>query len=166
MVNYSSTAALDATFQALADPTRRAILAKLASSPDSSVTELALPFRMSLPAVSKHLRVLESAGLLARRRAGRVHHCRFVPGPMRTAGDWIAHYRTFWEERLDALQRYLEQSVEEYKGETNQEEKPWLNLEKTPPPPRRRRPRKPSASRARSRPRATGSSGRGRTRSS
>src|SRR5262245_32629084 len=110
MVNYSSAAALDATFQALADPTRRAILAKLASSPDTSVSELASPFRMSLPAVSKHLRVLESAGLLERRRAGRVHHCRFVPAPMRTASDWIAHYERFWAERLDDLKRYLVQS--------------------------------------------------------
>ncbi len=160
MVNYS-VAALDAPFQALADPTRRAILAKLASAPDASVTELAGPFRMSLPAVSKHLRVLESAGLLARRRAGRVHHCRFVPGPMRTAADWIAHYEKFWEERLDALKRYLEQPAE---GEEEEEEKPWSNLEMEPP--RRRRPGKPSASRARSGPRATGSSGRGRTRSS
>jgi DNA-binding transcriptional ArsR family regulator len=151
MVNYSAApSALDATFQALADPTRRAILAKLASSPDASVSELASPFRMSLPAVSKHLRVLEDAGLLARRREGRVHHCRFVPGPMRTASDWIAHYEKFWQERLDALKRYLEQSLEE--------EAPWPN--------RDRKPRKPSASRARSRRRGTGSSGRGRTRSS
>ena len=157
MVNYSG-AALDATFGALADPTRRAILAKLASAPDSSVTELALPFRMSLPAVSKHLRVLENAGLLARRREGRVHHCRFVPAPMRTAADWIAHYREFWEGRLDALQRYLEESDEEV--EVEEEEQSWSSLNRKPA--RRRR----SASRVRSRPRATGSSGRGRTRSS
>jgi len=160
MVNYLGGAALDATFQALADPTRRAILAKLASAPDTPVGELAQPFRMSLPAVSKHLRVLESAGLLARRREGRVHHCRFIPGPMRTAADWIAHYQAFWEDRLDSLKRFLEQP--------QKEEKSWLNLETKPP--RRRRPRhapsKPSASRARSGPRATGSTGRGRTRSS
>jgi DNA-binding transcriptional ArsR family regulator len=149
-------AALDATFAALADPTRRAILAKLALAPDSSVTELATPFRMSLPAVSKHLRVLEDAGLLARRRAGRVHHCRLVPGPMRSAGDWIAHYREFWEGRLDALQRYLEGSEE---SRPIREEKPWQNDK-----PRRRR--RSSASRARSARRVTGSSGRGRTPSS
>jgi DNA-binding transcriptional ArsR family regulator len=154
MVNYPG-AALDATFQALSDPTRRAILAKLASAPDTPVTELALPFRMSLPAVSKHLRVLENAGLLARRREGRVHRCRFVPGPMRTASDWIAHYERFWTERLDELKRYLEQSLEE--------EQPWPNRKRKPP---RRRPRvshRPSASRARSAPRSTGSSGPGRT---
>ena len=115
MVNHSAGAALDATFQALADPTRRAILARLVSAPDTSVSELASPFRMSLPAVSKHLRVLEGAGLLARRREGRVHHCRFVPGPMRTAADWIAHYQAFWEDRLDALKRFLEQPPKEEK---------------------------------------------------
>jgi len=157
MVNYSA-AALDATFGALADPTRRAILARLARAPDASVGELARPFDMSPPAISKHLRVLEEAGLLSRRRAGRVHHCRFVPGPMRTAADWIAHYRAFWEGRLDALQRYFEESVRE--DETEQEASSWPSP--SPKPPRRR----PSASRARSRPRATGSSGRGRTRSS
>ena len=155
MVNYSSGAALDATFQALADPTRRAILAKLASAPDTPVSELAQPFRMSLPAVSKHLRVLESAGLVARRREGRVHHCRFVPGPMRTAADWIAHYQAFWEDRLDSLKRFLEQPLKE--------EKSWPNLDSKPP---RQRPRRPSAPRARSGRRATGSTGRGRTRSS
>src|SRR5262245_40442031 len=157
MVNHSGAAALDATFQALADPTRRAILAKLAETPDSSVSELALPFRMSLPAVSKHLRVLESAGLLARRREGRVHHCRFVPGPMRTVAGWIAHYEQFWTDRLDELKRYLEQSLEE---------EPWPNREKTT---RRRRPHRrsrASGSRAPSGPRVTGSTGRGRTRSS
>ena len=160
MVNYSN-AALDATFQALADPTRRAILAKLAKAPDTPVGELASPFRMSLPAVSKHLRVLESAGLLARRREGRVHHCRFVPGPMRTAADWIAHYQEFWEKRLDALQRYLENSSDDVPEA--KEEKSWPNLDSKPP---RRRPRRPSGSRARSGRRATGSTGRGRTRSS
>jgi DNA-binding transcriptional ArsR family regulator len=156
MVNYSA-ATLDATFAALADPTRRAILAKLATTPDASVSELASPFRMSLPAVSKHLRVLESAGLLERRRAGRVHHCRFVPGPMRTASDWIAHYERFWTERLEALKRYLEQSLED------EEEEPWPNRE-TKPQPRRRAGR--PASRARSRRRGRESSGRGRTPSS
>ena len=158
MVNYQAGPALDATFSALADPTRRAILARLAQAPDASVGELARPFDMTPPAISRHLRVLEEAGLLARRREGRVHHCRFVPGPMRSAADWIAHYRAFWEGRLDALQRYLEQSVEE--DESEEEEKPWSSP--GPKPPRRRR----SVSRARSRPRATGSSGRGRTRSS
>jgi len=106
MVNYSA-AALDQTFRALSDPTRRAMLARLAAEPDASVAELARPFRMSKPAISKHLRVLEEAGLLARRRQGRVHHLRLVPAPLETADDWLARYRTFWEERLDALERYL-----------------------------------------------------------
>src|SRR4029077_17670565 len=111
MVNSSS--ALDATFAALADPTRRAILARLAQAPDSSVGELARPFDMSLPAISKHLAVLENAGLLTRRRDGRIHHCRLVAAPMRTASDWISHYSEFWEGRLDALERYLEASGNE-----------------------------------------------------
>jgi len=99
MVNYSA-AALDATFAALADPTRRAILASLAGQPESSVSELARPFSMSLPAISKHLRVLEDAGLLARRREGRIHHCRLVAAPMETAAAWIERYQEFWEQRL------------------------------------------------------------------
>ena len=145
---------LSTTFAALADPTRRAILARLTRGP-ATVTDLATPFAISGPAVSKHLRVLESAGLVARRREGRVHHCRFVPGPMRTAADWIAHYQAFWEDRLDSLKRFLEQPLKE--------EKSWPNLDSKPP---RQRPRRPSAPRARSGRRATGSTGRGRTRSS
>jgi DNA-binding transcriptional ArsR family regulator len=113
MVNHSAAASLDATFGALADPTRRAILARLASTPDASVSELAAPFDVSLPAISKHLRVLEDAGLLARRREGRVHHCRVVAAPIRTAADWIARYEKFWEGRLDALARYLEETADE-----------------------------------------------------
>jgi DNA-binding transcriptional ArsR family regulator len=108
MVNYSS-AVLDATFAALSDPTRRGILARLAEG-ESSVSELAAPYEMSLPAVSKHLRVLESAGLIARQKDGRVHHCRFVADPMKNAAEWIERYRRFWEEQLDALALYLEQS--------------------------------------------------------
>ena len=111
MVNYS--AGLDATFSALADPTRRAILAHLSESPDSTVGEIARPFSMSLPAVSKHLRVLEDAGLLARRREGREHHCRVLAAPMKSASEWIARYERFWEGRLDALARYLEETGEE-----------------------------------------------------
>ena len=110
MVNYSEP--LDATFGALADPTRRAILARLALG-ETSVTELARPFAMSLPAVSKHLRVLEQAGLLARARDGRVHRCQIEAAPMRAAADWIARYRGFWEERFDALDRYLKETATE-----------------------------------------------------
>ena len=108
MVNYSS-AVLDATFAALSDATRRGILARLAEG-ESSVSELAAPYRMSLPAVSKHLRVLESAGLIARQKDGRVHRCRFVADPMKNAAEWIERYRRFWEEQLDALALYLEES--------------------------------------------------------
>ncbi|HEY1434687.1 MAG TPA: metalloregulator ArsR/SmtB family transcription factor [Thermoanaerobaculia bacterium] len=142
MVNSSE--ALDATFGALADPTRRAILARLARAPESSVGELARPFSMSLPAISKHLAVLEDAGLLARRKDGRVHHCRLVGAPMQEASDWIAVYSQFWDTRLGALQTFLEAGEDE-------EEKPW----------KRRSSR--SASRGQSGPRGRGSSGRGRS---
>lgn len=98
--------ALDATFAALADPTRRAILARLARG-EASVTALAAPFRMSLPAVSKHLRVLERAGLLARSREGRVHRLRLEAAPLRAAEEWIASYRRFWEQSFDRLDEYL-----------------------------------------------------------
>jgi DNA-binding transcriptional ArsR family regulator len=104
MVKHSSS--LDHTFAALADPTRRAMLARLAEG-ETSVTELARPFEISLPAVSKHLRVLERAGLVARRKQGRVHRCRLVAGPMQDAAAWMGHYRSFWEERFEALDRYL-----------------------------------------------------------
>ena len=105
MVNYSARA-LDTTFSALADPTRRAIVARLARG-ECSVTDLARPFDVSLPAVSKHLRVLERAGLLARRREGRVHRCRLVARPLKDAEQWIERYRRFWEERFRSLDKYL-----------------------------------------------------------
>ena len=107
MVKYRRS--LDVTFAALADPTRRAILARLARG-ESSVTALAAPHRISLPAISKHLTVLERAGLLARRREGRVHHCRLVGGSMRDAAAWLARYHKFWERQFDALARYLEET--------------------------------------------------------
>lgn len=96
---------LDATFAALADPTRRAILARLATG-DATVTELAAPFAMSQPAVSKHLRVLERAGLVSRGRDAQRRPCRLVAEPLRTATAWLADYRDYWEtsyQRLDAL---------------------------------------------------------------
>ena len=105
MVKYYDPA-LDATFAALADPTRRAILARLAAG-EASVTTLAEPFHVSLPAVSKHLRVLQRAGLLARKKQGRVHRCRLSPEPLKDAAEWVAFYRPFWEEQLDALARFL-----------------------------------------------------------
>jgi DNA-binding transcriptional ArsR family regulator len=107
MVNQS--ALLDATFAALSDPTRRAILSRLSRS-DASVGEIAHPFSVSLPAISRHLRVLESAGLIARRRQGRVHHLRLVAEPLQPAAEWIARQRRFWESRLDALEAYLEEA--------------------------------------------------------
>jgi DNA-binding transcriptional ArsR family regulator len=109
---YYSTAPLDATFAALSDPTRRAILARLAQG-EATVSQLAEPFPFSLPAVSKHLRVLESAGLLKREIDGRIHRCRLAPEPMKTAAQWIDHYRVFWEKQFDALARYLESTSEE-----------------------------------------------------
>jgi DNA-binding transcriptional ArsR family regulator len=107
---------LDRTFGALADPTRRAILERLASG-EASVLELARPHRMSLPAVSKHLRVLEGAGLIARRKDGRVRRCRLRARPMRDAAAWIEHYRRFWEQQFDALAGYLAKQDEQSKEE-------------------------------------------------
>ena len=97
---------LSATFAALADPTRRAILARLASG-ETSVTELAAPFEMSMPAISKHLKVLERAGLIARGREAQWRPCRLEPAPLKQASDWIESYRRFWEESFDRLDEYL-----------------------------------------------------------
>jgi DNA-binding transcriptional ArsR family regulator len=102
------SASLDATFAALADPTRRAILARLAAG-ECSVNELARPFDMSLPAVSKHLRVLERAGLIARRRDAQRRPCRIEPRPLKDVADWAERYRHIWEDRLDRLGTYLQQ---------------------------------------------------------
>ena len=99
---------LSATFSALADPTRRAILARLASG-EMSVTELAKPFEISLPAVTKHLKVLERAGLIARGRTGQWRPCRLEAKPLREAADWIERYRVFWEQSLDRLELYLQE---------------------------------------------------------
>src|ERR1700730_3646865 len=97
---------LSATLAALADPTRRAILARLASG-EASVTELAEPFEMSLPAISKHLKVLERAGLIARGREAQWRPCRLAAGPLKDASDWLDHYRRFWDESFDRLEDYL-----------------------------------------------------------
>jgi DNA-binding transcriptional ArsR family regulator len=99
---------LTSTFAALADPTRRAILARLASG-EASVTELAAPFDMSLPAISKHLKVLERAGLISRGRAAQWRPCRLEPHPLKNAADWLEHYRAFWEQSLDRLEGYLKE---------------------------------------------------------
>lgn len=97
---------LSTTFAALADPTRRAILARLVAG-ECSVTELAQPFDMSMPAVSKHLRVLERAGLIARRRDAQWRPCRIEAGPLKQVADWTEHYHHLWEGRLDRLDDYL-----------------------------------------------------------
>jgi DNA-binding transcriptional ArsR family regulator len=99
---------LSTTFAALADPTRRAILARLASG-EVSVTELAEPFDMSLPAVTKHLKVLERAGLIARGRDAQWRPCRLEAKPLREVSDWVEHYRRFWEQSLDRLDDYLKE---------------------------------------------------------
>ena len=103
----TSTAVLDATFAALADPTRRAILARLAKG-EASVMELAEPFAMSQPAISKHLKVLERAGLVARGRDAQRRPCRLVAAPLREVQVWIERYREHWEQTFSALDRVLE----------------------------------------------------------
>jgi DNA-binding transcriptional ArsR family regulator len=122
MVNHSEmrTAAtgLDMTFSALADPTRRAMLARLSRGP-ASVSELGAPHEMSLPAVSKHVRVLEHAGLIARRKIGRTQVCQLLPSPMKTAAEWIETYRSFWETQLDSLENFLVEN-----GATNSATRP------------------------------------------
>ena len=102
-----STDQLSVTFAALADPTRRAILARLASG-ECSVTELAEPFEMSMPAVSKHLRVLERAGLIARRRQAQWRPCRIEARPLKEVAAWAEQYRDMWEARLDRLDAYVQ----------------------------------------------------------
>ena len=97
---------LSSTFAALADPTRRAILARLALG-ETSVTELAEPFEMSMPAVSKHLKVLEKAGLIARGREAQWRPCRLKAAPLKSVASWVDGYRKFWEESFDRLEAYL-----------------------------------------------------------
>ncbi|HYE88767.1 MAG TPA: metalloregulator ArsR/SmtB family transcription factor [Vicinamibacterales bacterium] len=99
---------LSATFAALADPTRRAILARLASG-ECSVTELAEPFEMSMPAVSKHLRVLERAGLIARGKSAQWRPCRIEAGPLKQVAEWTEQYRKIWEGKFDSLELYLQE---------------------------------------------------------
>jgi len=101
-----TTDRLSTTFSALADPTRRAILARLVSG-KASVSEIAEPFAMSLPAVSKHLKVLERAGLITRGRAAQWRPCRLEAAPLKDAADWLEHYRRFWEESFERLDDYL-----------------------------------------------------------
>lgn len=114
----TNEASLDLTFGALADATRRSILARLAEG-DATVGELARPFAVSRPAISKHLRVLERAGLVRRTPEGRVSRCSLDAAPMCEASEWVERYRTFWEGRLEALARYLE--AEEFREEREEE---------------------------------------------
>ncbi len=104
----TKTDRLDRTFAALADPTRRAILAKLAHG-EASVTELAEPFQMTMPAISKHLKVLERAGLISRTRVAQSRPCRLDAAPLREVADWVEHYRRFWEQSFDRLEDYLQE---------------------------------------------------------
>ena len=105
---------LSATFSALSDPTRRAILARLASG-EATVMELAQPFEMSLPAVSKHLKVLEKAGLIARSRDAQWRPCKLEAARLREVADWVERYRRFWEQRFDRLESYLKEVQAEKK---------------------------------------------------
>jgi DNA-binding transcriptional ArsR family regulator len=147
MVYFEREAGLDTTFRALADPTRRAMLEQLASG-ERTIGELASGFAMTLPAVSKHVRVLERAGLADVRREGRSRRCALVAAPMRDAAAWMERYRSYWEASLDRLARYLD--------ETQEEEAQWRK--------RHREPRSGSKSGAGSRRRGSGSTGRGRKR--
>ena len=106
MVEYPQTAELDSVFSALSDPTRRAILRALTER-TATINEIARPFAISLNAISKHVMVLERAGLVRREVKGREHHCWIDPRPLGEANAWLEHYRQFWEQRLDALQVYV-----------------------------------------------------------
>jgi DNA-binding transcriptional ArsR family regulator len=108
MVNYNQHR-LDLAFGALAHPIRRGILARLATG-EASVAELAKPFKVSAPAISKHMRILEDAGLLSRRKKGREHRCRLEAARMKEAEAWIEAQRAFWNDRFDALDRYLKEN--------------------------------------------------------
>jgi DNA-binding transcriptional ArsR family regulator len=108
MVNYNQHR-LDLAFGALAHPIRRGILARL-STGEATIAELAKPFKVSAPAITKHMRILEDAGLLSRKKLGRSHHCRLERERMKEAEAWIEHHRKFWNERLDALELYLKET--------------------------------------------------------
>jgi DNA-binding transcriptional ArsR family regulator len=107
---------LNRTFAALADSTRRDILRRL-SHKDFTVNEIAEPYRISLPAISRHLRVLERAGLVIREKDGRIRHCKLIVGPMKEAADWIESYRIFWEGQLDSLEKFLKSEPGKIEGE-------------------------------------------------
>ena len=114
---------LSSTFAALADPTRRAILARLATG-EAPVTELARPFDMSMPAISKHLKVLERAGLIARSREAQWRPCRIEAGRLKEVADWVENYRRFWEQSLDRLDEYLKELQNKEKKHGRKQRKP------------------------------------------
>jgi DNA-binding transcriptional ArsR family regulator len=117
MVQYeTATDPLSSVFAALADPTRRAILDRLTSG-EASVSELSEPFDMSMPAISKHLKVLERAGLIARSRDAQWRPCHLDPAPLKTAAEWIDHYRRFWEQSFDRLDEYLRELKKKEKAD-------------------------------------------------
>src|SRR3569623_3132937 len=141
---YYPTATLDRTFAALADPTRRALLAQLSERESISVSELAKPFKMSLPAVMKHLDVLGDAGLVTREKTGRTVACRLEAEPMRAATDWLNRYQRFWSEPLDNLAAYLEEdacppSPPSHQASQSAAASTRRRRASTPPGPRRRR---------------------------
>ncbi len=148
MVNYLQSVNLDATFGALSDSVRRGIVLRL-SRGEASISELAKPYDISLPAVLKHIRVLREAGLVASKKEGRVHRCRLMTAPMQDAAEWISSYRRFWEKQLDSLAEYLENT---------EENTPWKES--------KRKRIYPSRSKEASRHRGKGSSTRGRIRKS
>jgi len=113
---------LSATFAALADPTRRAILARLASG-EASVTELADPFEMSMPAISKHLKVLERAGLIVRKREAQWRPCRLEPSRLKDVSEWVEYYRQFWEQSFDRLDDYLQELKKKEKKHASKQRK-------------------------------------------
>ena len=117
MVKYGSGERLDLAFGALADPTRRAILSRLASG-ETSVSDLAKPFKMTLPAISKHLKVLQRAGLVTQGRKAQWRPCRLEAAPLKEVADWVERYRLYWEQSFDALEDYLQkaQSKEKKRG--------------------------------------------------
>ncbi|HYO74825.1 MAG TPA: metalloregulator ArsR/SmtB family transcription factor [Thermoanaerobaculia bacterium] len=130
MVDYAEpTDQLSATFAALADPTRRAILARLVTG-EASVTELAEPFDMSLPAISKHLKVLERAGLIARSRDAQWRPCRLEAGPLKDVAAGVERYRAFWEQSFDRLDDYLRELQQKQKKQTTQKKQPKQTKEK------------------------------------
>ena len=127
MLNTSDPHILDATFAALADPTRRAVLAQLADKGEATVTELAEPFDISLPGFSRHLKVLEKAGLIERSRQAQFRPCKINPEPLKEASDWLAEYRKLWEarfDRLDALLAELQSSAPEGAPEKDEDDDP------------------------------------------